>query len=70
VQNAEEVTNIYKEAQNLKMLRNKNIVELYHAFLEHKTLILIMEYAGGGTMLEYMETKYPLGECVVRKIFL
>lgn len=36
VQNAEEVTNIYKEAQNVKMLKHKNIVELYHAFMEQK----------------------------------
>lgn len=52
------------------MLRHKNIVELFHAFVENKTLILIMEYAGGGTMLEFMEEKYPLSEVVVRKIFL
>lgn len=51
------------------MLRHKNIVELYHAFVENKTLILIMEYAGGGTLLDYVENNSPLGESMARKIF-
>ena len=70
VANADMVQNIYKEAQNLKALRHKSIVELYHAFVEGKTLILIMEYAGGGMLLDYVTDKYPLGEVIARKIFL
>lgn len=44
------------------MLRHKNIVELYHAFAEGKQFIMIMEYAGGGELLEYVIKKAPLGE--------
>ena len=36
VHNADEVNSIYKEANSIKKLRHKNIVELYHAFLEGK----------------------------------
>lgn len=48
------MTNIYKEAQNVKMLKHKNIVELYHAFMEQKQFIMIMEYAGGGELTDYV----------------
>jgi serine/threonine protein kinase len=52
------------------MLRHKNIVELYHAFVDGKDVVLIMEYAGGGTLLDYVTSNYPLGEITARKIFL
>jgi len=48
------VQSIFKEASNLKKLRHKNIIELHHAFVEKKQLIMIMEYAGGGELLEYV----------------
>jgi serine/threonine protein kinase len=46
---------IYKEAESLKKLRHKHIIELYHVFLEGKQLCMIMEYAGGGELLAYVE---------------
>lgn len=52
------------------MLRHKNIVELFHAFAEGKQFIMIMEYAGGGELLAYIEKNGPLGEIAARKIFL
>jgi serine/threonine protein kinase len=52
------------------MLRHKNIVELYHAFVEGKQLIMIMEFAGGGELLEYLTKNGKLSEVQSRKIFL
>ena len=48
VANANMTPQIYKEAVSQKSLRHRNIVELYHAFLEGKSLIMIMELATGG----------------------
>lgn len=45
---AESISEIFKEGQNLKMLRHKNVIELFHCLLENKTLIMIMEVATGG----------------------
>lgn len=45
------VQEIYREAESLKKLNHKNIVQLYHAFIEGKQLVMIMEYAGGGELL-------------------
>ena len=66
--NADEVGNIYKEANSLLRLRHKNIVELYHAFMEGKQLIMIMELARGGELMEYVQAKGTLPEKDARKI--
>ena len=68
--NADEVNTIYKEANSIKKLRHKNIVELYHAFLEGKTLIMIMELAKGGELMEYVQKKGALPEKDARKILI
>ena len=62
VQSASSVQAIYKEATNLKKLRHKNIVELHAAFLEDKQLIMIMDIASGGEVLQYLEKKGKLTE--------
>ena len=54
VHNADEVNSIYKEANSIKKLKHKNIVELYHAFVEGKQLIMIMELAKGGELMQYV----------------
>lgn len=51
---ADEVNGIYKEANSIKKLRHKNIVELYNAFVDGKYLIMIMELARGGELMEYV----------------
>mmetsp|Transcript_1704 Transcript_1704/g.1166 ORF Transcript_1704/g.1166 Transcript_1704/m.1166 type:complete len:111 (+) Transcript_1704:275-607(+) len=63
------VQEIYREAESLKKLNHKNIVQLYHAFLDGKQLIMIMEYAGGGELLAYVEQNEKLGELEARSIF-
>lgn len=68
--NAGLISSIFKEAESLKKLKHKNIVQLDHAFLEGKQLIMIMEYAGGGEVLEYLEAHKKLDEITSRKIML
>lgn len=65
---AESISDIYKEAQNLKMLRHKNVIELYHCLLENKTLIMIMEVATGGEVYEFIKVRKRLEEISARRI--
>ena len=51
---ADEVNSLYKEATSLKKLKHKNIIELYHAFVEGKQMIMIMELASGGELTDYV----------------
>lgn len=67
---ADEVNSIYKEANSIKKLRHKNIVELYHAFVEGKQLIMIMELARGGELMQYVSQKGALDEKDARHIML
>lgn len=52
----------------MKKLRHKNIVELHHAFVEKKQLIMIMEFAGGGELLGYLKKRGNLNEIEARQI--
>lgn len=54
----------------MKKLRHKNIIELHHAFVEKKQLIMIMEYAGGGELLGYVGKKGKLSEIESRQIIV
>jgi len=67
---AEDVNSIYKESNSIKKLRHKNIVELYHAFVEGKQLIMIMELAKGGELMHYVRDKGNLNEKEARKILI
>ena len=67
---ADEVNSIYKEANSIKKLHHKNIVELYHAFVEGTQLIMIMELARGGELMHYVQGKGKLPEQEARKILL
>ena len=51
-------------------LRHKKIVDLYHAFVEGKDLIMIMELAEGGELLKYVSDRGQLKEVDARKILL
>ena len=70
VTNADEVNSIYKEANSIKKLKHRNIVELYHAFVEGTKLIMIMELARGGELMEYVGKRGKLSEAEARGILL
>ena len=60
---------IFKEALALKKLQHKNIVQLYHAFMLKNDLVLIMEHASGGELLQYVIAKKGLEEVEAQLIF-
>jgi serine/threonine protein kinase len=49
------ISSIYKEAESLKALIHKHIIQLFHAFIEGKQFIMIMEAAMGGELLDYLK---------------
>jgi serine/threonine protein kinase len=54
---ASTISDVDREAKILKMLNHKNIIKLYNAFVVKNELLLIMEYADGGELIEYVEEK-------------
>ncbi|KAL3868352.1 hypothetical protein ACJMK2_041166 [Sinanodonta woodiana] len=45
------------EVKVLSMLSHPNIIEYYENFLEDKALMIVMEYAEGGTLLDYLHQR-------------
>jgi serine/threonine protein kinase len=70
VASANTIQEIYREAESLKKMNHKNIIALYHAFLEGKQLCMIMEYAAGGELLKYVEENTNIPEVDARRILL
>lgn len=64
------ISSIYKEAESLKALIHKHIVQLYHAFIEGKQFIMIMEAAMGGELLDYLKKNKFMTEKNARHIIL
>ena len=50
------------------MLNHKNIIKLFSAFVLKNDLVLVMEYADGGELLDYVEEKGGLNELEARSI--
>lgn len=49
-------------------MNHKNIIKLYSAFVVKNEAILIMEYADGGELVDYVEEKKGLSEIEARSI--
>jgi serine/threonine protein kinase len=62
------IQEIYREGESLKKLTHKNIIALYHAFVEGKQLCMIMEYAAGGELYKYVDEKKRINEVEARRI--
>ena len=63
------IEEIYREAESLKKMTHKNIIQLYHAFVTGKDIVMIMEYAGGGEVFQLVEKEGKLSEKDARDIF-
>ena len=51
------------------MLNHKNIIKLYQGFVIKNELLLIMEYADGGELVNYVQEKQGLSELECRSLF-
>lgn len=66
---ADQIDEIYREAEALEKFDHKNIVHLIKAFVKKKEVIMVMEYCGGGELFEYVMKRGHLDELVSREIF-
>lgn len=64
------IQQIYREAESLKGLQQKHIIKLFHAFIEGKQFIMIMEAAMGGELYQYLNKHESMTEIKARDIIL
>ena len=53
---------ILTEIKVLSMLHHPNVIEYYENFLQDKSMIIVMEYAAGGTLFDLIETRKKEGK--------
>eukprot|EP00051_Salpingoeca_urceolata_P019713 m.290903 g.290903 ORF g.290903 m.290903 type:complete len:794 (+) comp19472_c0_seq11:35-2416(+) len=59
------------EVRVLKILHNPNIIAYFDSFVEEKALMIVMEFAEGGTIFEYLQSREELlDEDEVMHLFL
>lgn len=66
---ADQIEEIYREADALQKLHHNHIINLHKAFVQKKEVILIMEYAGGGELTDRLDEKGSFSEVYARTIF-
>jgi len=55
--------------QILKKVRHANVIRLLEVFESPKHLLMVMEYAGGGDLLQFVKKRRRLDESEARRIF-
>mgnify|MGYP001028716941 CR=1 FL=1 len=69
VKKATQMARIKREVKLFNLLQHPNIVELYDVLHTDKEIILVIEYAGGGELFDYIVAHDKLKEKDARKIF-
>lgn len=64
-----DVERVSREIYILKLIRHPNIIQLYEILETPKQLYLIMEYANGGELFDYIVAKSRIDETEARKFF-
>jgi 5'-AMP-activated protein kinase catalytic alpha subunit len=60
---------VLQEVHLLKKVRHTNVIRLLEVFESPKHLLMVMEYAGGGDLLQYVKKRRRLEEPEARRIF-
>lgn len=60
---------VLQEVQLLQKVRHNNVIRLLEVFESSKHLLMVMEYAGGGDLLQYVKKRKRLEEDEARRIF-
>lgn len=68
MKSANKLEDIFKESKILQMMNHKNIIKLYSAFVVKNEAILIMEYADGGELIDYVDELRGMNEIEARSI--
>lgn len=62
ISNVEDVERVYRETFILTTLKHPNIIKLYEVLDSSKSIMLVMEYAGGGELFSRVSQKNRLTE--------
>ncbi|KAB7498996.1 5'-AMP-activated protein kinase catalytic subunit alpha-2 [Armadillidium nasatum] len=69
IKNLDMVNKIKREITNLKLFRHPHIIKLYQVISTPTDIFMVMEYASGGELFEYIKAKGKLKEAEARRFF-
>nr|XP_053629506.1 5'-AMP-activated protein kinase catalytic subunit alpha-2-like [Cherax quadricarinatus]QPF20893.1 AMP-activated protein kinase subunit alpha [Cherax quadricarinatus] len=69
IKNLDMVSKIKREITNLKLFRHPHIIKLYQVISTPTDIFMVMEYASGGELFDYIKKKGKLKESEARRFF-
>lgn len=69
IENKQDLIRIRREIRIMSMLNHPNIIQIYEVFENKDKIILVMEYASGGELYDYVSKFGSLPEGEARRIF-
>nr|AZZ65890.1 AMP-activated protein kinase alpha subunit [Gecarcinus lateralis] len=69
IKNLDMVSKIKREITNLKLFRHPHIIKLYQVISTPTDIFMVMEYASGGELFDYIKQKSKLKESEARRFF-
>lgn len=60
---------IRREIQIMSSVRHPNIIHIYEVFENKEKMVLVMEYAAGGELYDYLSQRKVLAEAEARRVF-
>uniref|UniRef100_A0A1I7YBU1 Protein kinase domain-containing protein n=1 Tax=Steinernema glaseri TaxID=37863 RepID=A0A1I7YBU1_9BILA len=69
IENKQDLVRIRREIRIMSALHHPNIIQIYEVFENKDKIILVMEYACGGELYDYVSTHGSLPEAEARRIF-
>ncbi|XP_046649150.1 mucin-5AC-like isoform X5 [Daphnia pulicaria] len=60
---------IRREIQIMSSVRHPNIIHIYEVFENKEKMVLVMEYAAGGELYDYLSQRKVLNEAEARRVF-
>uniref|UniRef100_A0A914M0Q5 Protein kinase domain-containing protein n=1 Tax=Meloidogyne incognita TaxID=6306 RepID=A0A914M0Q5_MELIC len=69
IENKQDLVRIRREIRIMSMLNHPNLIQIYEVFENKDKIILVMEYASGGELYDYVSKNGSLSEQEARRIF-
>ncbi|KAM3726679.1 NUAK family SNF1-like kinase [Dirofilaria immitis] len=69
IENKQDLVRIRREIRIMSALKHPNIIQIFEVFENRDKIILVMEYASGGELYDYVSTFGSLPEPEARRIF-
>jgi serine/threonine protein kinase len=64
-----DLVRIRREIQIMSSVQHPNIIHIYEVFENKEKMVLVMEYAAGGELYDYLSERKVLSEDEARRIF-